>query len=134
MAQLQELDDWIRQAIESIPEQNRIIVISENAMKYFGDAYGFRTEGIWELNAHEEGTPQQFSRIVELVVTEQVPALFVETTVAQRYMKTIAKETGVPIAGELYTDALGLHGSGADTYIDMMMHNVNIMTKGLNKS
>ena len=133
-ARLLELDDWIRQEVESIPEQNRVIVISENAMKYFGEAYGFRTEGIWELNAHEEGTPQQISRVVEMVVNEKVPALFVETTVDKRYMKIIARETGVPIAGKLYTDALGPHGSGADTYIDMMMHNVNIISKGLSKN
>lgn len=133
VARLQELDDWVKQEVESIPEQNRIIVISENALKYFGEAYGFRIEGIWELNAHEEGTPQQISRIIDMVVSEQVPSLFVETTVDKRYMNIIARETGVPIAGELYTDALGPHGSGADTYISMMMHNVNTITKGLNK-
>lgn len=131
ISQLYELDAWIREEVQKIPEKNRVIIVSENALKYFGEAYGFRTEGIWEINAHEEGTPQQISRIIDLVVNQQIPALFVESTVDHRYMNTIARETGVAIAGELFTDALGTQGSGGETYIKMMRHNVEIFLKGL---
>lgn len=131
IAKLQELDTWIKKQAETIPGKNRIIVISENALKYYGEAYGFQTEGIWELNAHEEGTPQQISRIVDLVKEKNLPAVFVESTLDKRYMKTISNETGVPAAGIIYTDALGLPGSGAETYIEMMRHNTNTFVKGL---
>ena len=125
------LDAWIREQVEQIPEKHRLLVISENALKYFGEAYGFRTEGIWELNAHEEGTPQQIQRIVDLVTAEDIPALFVESTVDRRYMETISRETGVPIAGTIYTDALGPPGGEADTYLGMMRYNVNLFRNGL---
>ncbi|MGF7186510.1 iron/zinc/copper transport system substrate-binding protein [Desulfitispora alkaliphila] len=131
--ELQKLDAWIKEQVQQIPEKNRIIVISENAMKYYGEAYGFHTEGIWELNSHEEGTPQQISRIVELAIEKELPALFVETTVDSRYMNTVSNEADIPIAGELYTDAVGLPGSGAETYIDMMKHNTDTLLKGLSK-
>jgi len=129
--QLKILDDWIREQVNLIPEENRIIVVSENAFKYYGAAYGFQTEGIWELNAHEEGTPQQISRIVNIIRENNLPAVFVETTVNRRYMQIITNETGVPIAGEIYTDALGHIGSNADTYIGLMKHNTEIFVKGL---
>lgn len=129
--QLNELDSWIREQVAIIPQAKRVIVISENAFKYYGEAYGFQTEGIWELNSHEEGTPQQISRVVDLVTNKGLPAVFVETTVDKRYMQTIANETGVPIAGAVYTDALGHKGSGADTYINMMKYNTEIFVKGL---
>ena len=129
--QLKILDDWIREQVSLIPEENRIIVISENALKYYGAAYGFQTEGIWELNSLEEGTPQQISRIVNLVRENNLPAIFVETTVNRRYMQIIANETGVPIAGEIFTDALGHQGSDADTYIGYMKHNTELFVKGL---
>lgn len=131
IAKLEELDTWIREQVQKIDEQYRVIVISENAFKYFGEAYGFETEGIWELNSHQEGTPQQISRVVELVNKRKVPSLFVESTVDRRYMETVSRETGAPIAGIVYTDAIGSDGSDADTYIKMMKHNVSMFIKGL---
>jgi manganese transport system substrate-binding protein len=130
---LKELHHWIKEQVQAIPEKNRIIVISENAFKYYGEAYGFHTEGIWELNSHEEGTPQQIARVVDLVRENNLPAIFVETTLDKRYMEIISQETGVPIAGEVYTDALGFKGSHADTYIKMMKHNTNVFVQGLSQ-
>ena len=46
-------------------------------------------------------------------------------------MTIISDETGVPIAGEIYTDALGLPESAADTYIKMMEYNTNTIVRGL---
>lgn len=129
--ELRELDGWIREQVEAVPEGSRTIVISENAFKYFGEAYGFQTEGIWELNSHEEGTPQQVSRVVDLVVDRGLPAVFGETTVDPRYMEMVSRETGVPIAGLLYTDALGGKNSGAATYVEMMRYNTRLIVEGL---
>ncbi len=131
LEELKKLDYWIREQVKLIPENNRIIVISENALKYYGAAYGFQTEGIWELNSHEEGTPQQIARVVDLVNINQLPGIFVETTVDSRFMETISRETGVPIAGTIYTDALGDSASGADTYINLMKYNTLLFVKGL---
>jgi iron/zinc/copper transport system substrate-binding protein len=82
---------------------------------------------------HEEGTPQQITRIIELVRETSVPGLFNETTVDSRYMEMIAAETGVPIMGELYTDALGAVGSEAETYISMMTENMAVLLEGLGR-
>ncbi|KMJ56062.1 manganese transporter [Bacillus sp. LL01] len=129
--ELQELDEWIRAETLNIPEEKRTIVISENAFKYFGKAYGYETIGIWELNSHEEGTPGQISRVVDLIQDESIPAVFLETTIDSRFMDTVSSNAGVDIAGEVYTDAVGPSGSGAETYIDMMTHNVNTFVEGL---
>lgn len=127
-----ELDNWIKEEIKKIPNKNRIIIISENALKYYGKAYGFKTEGIWELNSHEEGTPQQIARIIDIVKNKKIPAIFAETTVDKRYMNIISDDTKVPIAGEIYTDALGLY-EFSNTYIKMMKHNTNTFVNGLSK-
>ncbi|WP_078551272.1 metal ABC transporter substrate-binding protein [Bacillus alkalicellulosilyticus] len=131
ISQLTELDEWIQAEVADIPQENRVIVLSEDAFKYFGERYGFQTEGVWEINSHEEGTPGQIARVIDLVKEQNVPALFVETTVDSRYMKRISENTGVDIAGEVYTDAIGQEGSGAESYIDMMRHNVNTFVEGL---
>ncbi|WP_332630572.1 metal ABC transporter substrate-binding protein [Halalkalibacter flavus] len=131
LAELEELDTFIKTEVEAIPEENRVIVISENAFKYFGEAYGFQTEGVWEINSHEEGTPGQIARVIDVVNDQGIPAIFVETTVDRRYMESVSGDTGVEIAGEVYTDAVGQDGSGAETYILMMKHNVETFVNGL---
>ncbi|WP_096202005.1 metal ABC transporter substrate-binding protein [Bacillus sp. FJAT-45350] len=131
IAELEELDAWIEEQVQQIPEEQRVIVVTENAFKYFGESYGFETEGVWEINSSEEGTPQQISRIVELVEERNVHAVFVESTVDKRYMETVANEAGIPIAGEVYTDAVGAAGSGAETYIEMTKRNVEVFVAGL---
>ncbi|TMW73928.1 metal ABC transporter substrate-binding protein [Alteribacter natronophilus] len=129
--ELRELDAWIEEEVSVIPEENRLIVVSENAFKYFGADYGFDTEGVWEINSHEEGTPQQINRVIDLVQDRGVPSVFVESTVDDRYMSQVSDNAGVPIAGEVYTDALGGEGSGAETYIDMLRHNAETFVEGL---
>ncbi|WP_307794987.1 metal ABC transporter substrate-binding protein [Alkalihalobacillus sp. BA299] len=129
--ELEELDAWIKAEVNTIPEEVRTITISEDAFRYFGQAYGIETAGIWELNSHEEGTPSQISRLVDIIKEKDLPAVFVETTVDKRYMETVANDAGVDIAGEVYTDAVGPEGSGAETYIKMMKHNVKVFVEGL---
>ncbi len=128
---LSELDNWIKEEVKKIPQRNKIIVINENALKYYGSAYGFQTEGIWELNSHEEGTSQQISRVIEIVRKNSLPAIFSETTIDEKYMRIISTDTGVPIGGKLYTDALGLPDNNAETYIKMMKHNTNVLVNKL---
>jgi iron/zinc/copper transport system substrate-binding protein len=134
LTELDSLNEWILTQTQRIPEENRVIVLSENAFKYFGLSYGFETLGIWELNSHEEGTPRQIERLVNLVKDRKIPALFVESTIDRRYMEAVSISTGVPIAGKIYTDALGPAGSGAETYIEMIRHNVNTIVEGLSKN
>ncbi|MDT8859304.1 metal ABC transporter substrate-binding protein [Alkalihalobacillus sp. MEB130] len=131
LEELEELDAFITSEIEGIPEENRVIVVSEDAFKYFGEAYGFQTEGVWEINSHEEGTPGQIARVIDVVNDQNIPAIFVETTVDRRYMESVSGDTGVEIAGEVYTDAVGQEGSGAETYVLMMKHNVETFVNGL---
>nr|WP_328703197.1 metal ABC transporter substrate-binding protein [Alkalihalobacterium elongatum] len=131
--ELEELDAWIKAEMSTIAEDFRMIAISEDAFRYFGQAYGIDTAGIWEINSHEEGTPSQISGLVDKIQERNLPAVFVETTVDQRYMETVANNAGVEIAGEVYTDAVGQDGSGAETYIKMMEHNVNVFVNGLSQ-
>ncbi|UCZ54410.1 metal ABC transporter substrate-binding protein [Bacillus shivajii] len=129
--ELNELSSWIEEQVETIPEEHRVIIVSENAFKYYGEDYGFITEGIWEINSHEEGTSQQINRVIDIVQDEGIPAVFVESTVDNRYMEMVAENSGVSIAGEVYTDAIGDEDSGADTYLNMLRQNTKTFVEGL---
>ncbi|WP_280768561.1 metal ABC transporter solute-binding protein, Zn/Mn family [Salipaludibacillus daqingensis] len=131
LEEVDELDQWIEDNVNDVPEEHRTIIVSENAFKYFGADYGFHTEGIWEINSHEEGTTGQINRLIDVIKDEEIPAVFVESTVDQRYMDTVSDNAGVEIAGEVYTDAIGQEGSGAETYLKMIRHNAETIINGL---
>ncbi|WP_018924796.1 metal ABC transporter solute-binding protein, Zn/Mn family [Salsuginibacillus kocurii] len=136
-AYLEELEDlhaWTEEQMEEVAEEHRLIVTSENAFEYFGRSYGLDTEGVWEINSHEEGTPGQVARLVDVINDREVPALFKETTVSPDYIETVSENTGVEISGEVYTDSVGEEGSGAEDYISMIEHNVETFRAGLAES
>lgn len=133
LTELKELDQWIEEQVKQIPAEKRVVITSESAFKYFAEGYGFDYESIWEINAHEEGSARQIERLVEVITSRQLPAVFLETSVDSRPMDRVASEAGIEIAGEVFTDSIGLPGSGAENYIDMMRTNVKTIVEGLSQ-
>lgn len=131
--QLQTLDQEAKKQFADIPKAERHLVTSEGAFKYFGTAYDVKADYIWEINSDNQGTPAQVRRIVDTIKEQDIPVLFVETSVDRRSMETVSRETGVPIAGTLFTDSLGAPGKDGDTYYSMMQANIKTITQALTK-
>ncbi len=129
--ELDILHHELEETFSRIPEERRLLVTSEAAFLYFADAYGFRHEGIWGSNAEEEGTPRQIARIIDLIHEQEPAALFWESTISDRYVRSVSDETGTPVAGPLYVDSIGRDGSGAETYIDLMRSNARVIMEAL---
>ena len=68
-----------------------MIVTSEGCFKYFSKAYDIPSAYIWEINTEEEGTPNQIKALVKKLRKSRVSALFVESSVDDRPMKTVSK-------------------------------------------
>jgi len=132
VAELEALDTWVRERIASIPTGNRYLVTSHDAFQYYAEAYGLEVLGSpIGLSTDEEASAQTVARIVEDVRRTRVPALFVETTVNPALIRRIASETGASIGGELYSDSLGEPGSGAESYVGMLVHNTRTVVRAL---
>ena len=131
ITELEALHEEITKKMNEIPEQQRILVTSEGAFKYFSDAYDFRAAYIWEINSHHEGTPEQLTSIVSTIKEELVQGLFLESSVDPRSMEMVERETGVPIKGKIFTDSLGKPGDDGDTYVKMLQWNADMIYSGL---
>lgn len=132
IAELKKLHETALAEFQQIPQEKRFLVTSEGAFKYFSKAYGFKAGYIWEINAENQGTPDQVKAIVDLIREKRIPVLFVESSIDPRSMETVSSETGVPIGGTLFTDSLGKPGEKGDTYMEMMKSNLSVISENLN--
>ena len=133
--QLRSLDAWIRLRVNRIPPERRILVTSHDAFNYFADAYGFENRAPvgWSTGSEVGAgmTPGRHRQVVNSIRDLGVRSIFVETSVNPKLIREIAREAGVSVGGELYSDSMGEKGSAGETYIGMMRENVLRIVKGL---
>jgi manganese/iron transport system substrate-binding protein len=135
LAELGALDAWVRERIATIPQENRYLVTSHDAFQYYAAAYGLEVLGTpIGVSTDEEASAQTVARLVDDVRRTGIPAVFIETTVNPNVIRRIAAETGARIGGELYSDSLGAEGSGAESYVGMIVHNTRVVVNALGGS
>ncbi|MWJ27741.1 zinc ABC transporter solute-binding protein [Halomonas sp. ZH2S] len=124
---LYALHQELTELLGTISDNQRLLITSEAAFSYFADAYGFTHNGIWGTNSETEGTPSQVMRVIDLVNTRQPKALFWESTISDRHVTAIARDTQVEIAGPLYVDSLSSDEGPAADYFALMRHNAKLL-------
>jgi manganese/zinc/iron transport system substrate-binding protein len=135
-AALAALDADVRERIATIPQQRRLLVTAHDAFRYFGRAYGIEVVGVQGTSTESEAGLHDVNRLVELLVSRGIPAVFVETSVADRSVAALiegarARGQAVTIGGRLYSDSLGEPGSGADTLAAALSANVETIVAAL---
>jgi manganese/zinc/iron transport system substrate-binding protein len=135
-ARLSELDAYAKKVMASIPTDRRVMITAHDAFSYLGRAYGIEVVGIQGLSTESEAGLKDINRIVDLLVAQQIPAVFVETSVSDKNVKALiegaaAKGHAVKIGGELFSDAMGKAGTYEGTYIGMIDHNVTTIARAL---
>jgi manganese/zinc/iron transport system substrate-binding protein len=136
LADLQALDRELRMMAERIPPERRILVTAHDAFRYFGQAYGLRVEAVQGISTATEASASTIRALTELVVTNRIPAIFVETSVSPRTIEAVqnaARAVGheVRVGGALYSDSLGEPDGPAGTYFGMMRHNMQTIVEAL---
>ena len=130
-ARLDELHAWSEQQTATVPEDRRLLVTSHDSFGYFANLYGFEVVGVVLSGTTDvEPSAGDLADLVEEVKEYGVPAVFGETTVSERLAIAVAEESGAELV-RLYSGSLGLEGSGAETYIEMIRTNVGRIVEAL---
>jgi manganese/zinc/iron transport system substrate-binding protein len=137
--ELQALDGWVRERVEALPPEQRVLVTAHDAFGYFGRAYGFEVRGLLGVSTASEAGTSDVQELAEFIVERQVPAIFVETSVPPRYVQALreavrARGFAVEIGGSLYSDSLGNAGSPEGSYDGTVRANVETIVAALTRS
>jgi zinc/manganese transport system substrate-binding protein/manganese/iron transport system substrate-binding protein len=129
LAELEELDGYVRERAEGIPEERRKLVTFHNAFPYFAEAYGFELVGVVLENPEAEPSSREVAEVVRTIEEEGAPVVFTEPQFNAGLADTVAGEAGVEVR-ELYTDTL-VDDEAGDTYEAMMRTNIDRISEAL---
>lgn len=128
---LAALDRYIFNKMDEIPRENRILITSHDAFKYYGKRYALGLEAIMGISTDAEVQTSDITRVSQTIKQYNIPAVFIESTINPKLLQQIAEDNDIIIGGSLYADSLGDKDSPASTYIDMLTHNTNSIVNGL---
>ena len=124
------LHEEIKQSMVRIPATRRVLVTAHDAFSYFGRAYDIEVVGLKGVSSAAEFGVSDRRRVVELIVSRGVKAIFVESSMPKQSIAAViddCRQLGrtVVIGGELFSDAMGEEGTPEGSYIGMVRSNVD---------
>jgi len=120
---LKAIDANFKAEFAKVPAERRKIVTSHDAFGYFADAYGIQFVAPEGVSTESEASAADVAKIIRQIKAEKITALFPENITDPRLLNQIARETGVTIGGELFSDALSPPDGPAPTYLKMFENN-----------
>lgn len=126
----------VQSQLASIPDERRLLVTAHDAFGYFSQAYDIETIGLKGISTEDEADFAHLDQVRSTLVGRKVPAVFVESSTSPRLVNKLIEECRsagheVRVGRELYSDAMGPKGSGAEGYVGMIRANVESIVAGL---
>src|SRR5882724_2690380 len=132
---LETLDQATKDAIQTIPANNRRLLTYHDSWPYFARRYGFQVIGAVQPSDFAEPSPKEVIRLIEQIRKEKVPAVFGSEVFPSPVLEQIAREGKSRYIDKLRDDELpGKPGDTQHSYIGMMIENMTIMFEALGGS
>ena len=131
VAELEDLAERARASVATIPPERRVLVTCEGAFSYLARDLGLEELYLWPVNSENQGLPRQVTALIDEVRDRDVPALFCESTVSGDAMEQVATESDSRLAGLLYVDSLSAETGPVPTYLDLLDHDLDTITREL---
>lgn len=127
--QLEKLDSHITDQLNRVSGDQKRIVVPHNAFSYFAKDYGLYIHSLQGVSTESEASAADLAKIVRLIRTMKIRAMFTETTSDKRLLRVVESETDAKIEGALVAGALSK--TLAPTYLDMMKYNSQLIIESL---
>lgn len=133
LTKLTELDRWIREQVQEIPVEKRLLVTNHETLGYYADRYGFTIIGTIIPGISTDATPnaRQMADLIDQIRAVQAPAIFLEAGVNPDLANQIAQETGAKVVTDLYTHSITSADGPAPTYVEMLKYDTEQIVSAL---
>ena len=132
---IEDLDDRIAAAVETVPQGNRKLLTYHDSFPFFATHYGFQIIGAVQPSDFTDPSAREVASLIDQVREGGVPAIFGSEVFPSPVMEQIAKEGGAVFVDQLRDDDLpGSHGDPHHSYVGMMATNIEIMVPALGGS
>jgi manganese/zinc/iron transport system substrate-binding protein len=137
LAELDELEDYVHERIEEIPEGQRVLITAHDAFGYFGNAFDMEVRGLQPVTTDVEAAASDIRELADLIAEREIRAIFLETAVPPQGIEAVQAAVAdrgfdVQIADEaLYGDALGEEGTDEGTYVGAYRFNIDVIVQAL---
>jgi ABC-type Zn uptake system ZnuABC Zn-binding protein ZnuA len=130
---LNELDAWIREQVDQIPPERRLLVTNHDSFGYFADRYGFDVIGTIIPSVATGASPsaRDMASLIDHIRESGAPSIFLETGANPRLAEQISLETGVKVAPPLFSHSTTEPDGPAPNYISMMRYNTQVIVDAL---
>ena len=129
--ELQHIHEYSVEKLGSIPPEQRILITSHDAFRYFSQRYQMEVKSVFPTSPSAELTIKDMADLSEIISESGVRAIFPESTINPRLIAQIARDNGLILGGKLYTDSLSEPDGEAGNYIGLLYHNIREIYYGL---
>ena len=131
VAKLNDLDTYAHTQVDGVPQANRKVLTTHDALSYFGAAYGVKFISPLGFSTENEPSAAQVANVIKQIKAEHVQTYFFENSNDPRLVKQIAEATGAQPGGELFVEALSPPDGPTPTYAAMFKYNVDKLVSGM---
>ena len=133
-AELLDADRQMRELLDRIPDDRRLLVTNHFSLGYFAERYGLIVLGTIIPGGGTLGAPSSadLAALVSLITNTGAPAIFREPGDTTGLAEAIAAEVGHPVqVVSLTTDSLGEPGSDTDTLVKLLLTTARTIAEAL---
>lgn len=132
--EIRAAESTFRAIIDTIPADRRVLITDHEALGYLAEEYNFEIAGTVIPGGTTLGEPSsaQLKELVEIINAEGISVIFTNSSEPAVLAEAVAAEANSNVdVVVLYVESLGAPGSGADTYVTMMLTNAQLLADAL---
>jgi len=127
-----KMDQAIRTAVATVPEQNRKLLTYHDSWAYFAKQYGMEVIGAVQPSNFSQPSVREVAGLIDQVRALGLPAVFGSEVFPSDVLEAIASEADAQFVDDLADDDLpGKPGDPEHSYLGLMRQNLAVMIPAL---